>query len=222
MTKGENLGGWIYLLLQTFLVPLVLVIINEFLPDPFSDSEMNFIFFALNFICVTAICGRFLKNSIKDLFKRPAEVLCSAGIGFVLYFILNIVVSYLVLYLKPDFINENDSSIAELTQDNFGLISIGTVLLVPTVEEVFYRGLVFRGIYNRCNWAAYLVSASVFSAIHIVGYIGIYDTASLGIAFLQYLPGGLCLAWSYARADNIFAPIIIHTAINQIAISSMR
>ena len=222
MTKSENTGGWIYLILQIFLIPLILVICNELLSNPFSDAEINFLFFALNFICVTVICSRFLLTSVKDFFARPFVCVRSAFIGLLLYFVLSFGVNLLIGHIKPDFINENDSSIADLSQQNFTLISIGTVLLVPTVEEVFYRGLIFRGLYNRCSWAAYIVSSAIFSAIHIVGYIGVYDTLSLLLSFLQYLPAGFCLAWAYANADNIFAPILIHTAVNQIATSAMR
>ncbi len=222
MTKAENIGGWVYLLFQMFLLPAILLIVNSLLPNPFSDAEINFLFFAINFICVTVICNRFLLTSLKKGFAQPFICLRAAFIGFLLYFVLSFVVNLLIGYIKPDFMNANDSSIAELTQENFTLISISTVLLVPPVEEVFYRGLIFRGLYHRSRVAAYIVSAAVFSAIHVTGYIGVYDTVSLGLSFLQYLPAGICLAWSYEKADNIFAPILIHAAVNQIATSAMR
>ena len=222
MTKSENLGCWIYLLMQTFLIPSILLIVNTFLNEPFLESELNFLFFALNFICVTVICRGFLLASVKDLIARPFECFRWAFIGFLAYYALSFAVSLFVGYVKPDFINANDNSIATLTQENHKLISIGTILLVPTVEETFYRGLIFRGLYNRSSVAAYIVSAVVFCSVHIVGYIGIYDLLSLCLAFLQYLPAGICLAWAYAKADNIFASILIHTAVNQIAISAMR
>lgn len=222
MTKAETIGSWIYWFVQMFLLPTALLIINTMLPNPFSDAAINFLFFALNFISVTAICNRYLLTSLKKGLKEPFLCLRTAFIGFLLYFALSFAVNFLISYVKPDFTNANDSSIAELTMENYPLIVISTVLLVPIVEEVFYRGLIFGGLYRRSPVAAYIVSASVFSAIHITGYIGIYDTVSLGLSFLQYLPAGICLAWAYVRSDNIFTPILIHMAVNQIAISAMR
>ena len=58
--------------------------------------------------------------------------------------------------------------------------------------------------------------------IHILGYIGQYAPLELFMAFLQYLPAGMCLAWSYIRGDTLFAPILIHAAVNYIAITGMR
>ena len=42
------------------------------------------------------------------------------------------------------------------------------------------------------------------------------------MALLQYLPAGLCLAWSYAKSDTIFAPILIHALVNAWGIYEMR
>ena len=90
------------------------------------------------------------------------------------------------------------------------------------MEECFFRGLIFRNLHPRSHWAAYAVSILGFTLIHIIGYIGQYSALELIIAILQYLPAGLCLAWSYTRADTIFAPILIHAAINFIGMNSLR
>ena len=42
------------------------------------------------------------------------------------------------------------------------------------------------------------------------------------MAFLQYLPAGLCLAWAYTKADTIFAPILIHAIINAVSIGLVK
>ena len=85
-----------------------------------------------------------------------------------------------------------------------------------------YRGLIFRNLYGKSRWAAYIVSILAFAVIHIIGYIGRYSALELLMAFLQYLPAGLCLAWAYTKADTIFAPILIHAAINFLSIHALR
>ncbi len=222
MTKTETICGWIYLVLQLLILPVILVLVNLLLGNPLSDASLNFVFFALNFICVTVIFRRFLLDSLRQALATPFRCLRSAFFGFILYYILSFLISFVILYIAPDFSNVNDESIADMTQDNFALMSIGTVLLVPPVEEVFYRGLIFRGLYNRSRVAAYIVSTLVFCAIHVTGYIGLYDPLTLLLCFLQYIPAGLCLGWAYARADSIWAPILMHITINQIAMSAMR
>ena len=96
------------------------------------------------------------------------------------------------------------------------------MILVPPVEECFFRGLIFRNLYPKSKWAAYIVSILAFACIHIIGYIGRYSALELLLAVIQYLPAGLCLAWSYVRSDTIFAPILIHAAINYVGITRLR
>ena len=56
----------------------------------------------------------------------------------------------------------------------------------------------------------------------VLGYIGSESVTTLVLCFVQYLPAGLCLAWTYTKADNIFAPIVVHALVNAIAIGAVR
>ena len=56
----QRLWGWIYMGFQLLILPTLLYICNLFFNLQFSDAEINFIFFALNFIFVTIIFHRFL------------------------------------------------------------------------------------------------------------------------------------------------------------------
>lgn len=221
MTKIETILGWIYLPLQLLIIPALIVLVNLLLGSPLSDAEVNFVFFCINFICITGIFWRFLRDSAKVALKNPFRCLQGAFFGFVLYWLLNIALGYIIMLLYPAFYNVNDSSIDALVQENSVLMTFGTVLLVPIAEEVLYRGLIFRGLYNRSRIAAYTVSAAAFAALHVVGYIGFYEPLHLLLCFMQYLPAGLCLGWAYARADSICAPILIHITVNQLGILSM-
>ena len=143
-------------------------------------------------------------------------------LGFVAYYACNWFTTWAVRQLVPSFSNYNDHSIAAILKGNYFLMLIGTVILVPPVEECLFRGLIFRNLYGKSRWAAYIVSILAFAVIHIIGYIGSYSAIELLMAFLQYLPAGLCLAWAYTKADTIFAPIVIHAAINFISINGLR
>lgn len=222
LTRTETVLGWCYLIFQLLFLPILLVIGNQLLPQPFSDAEVNFIFFGFNFICVTLIFHRYLIESAKIALTRPFWCLQSAFLGFAAYWVLSYIVGFAITALFPDYTNLNDSSITEMTQGNFTLMGVGTVLLVPVTEEVLYRGLVFSKLYGRSRLLAYVVSALFFSAIHIVGYITMYEPLELVISLIQYLPAGICLAWAYARSDSIWTPILIHITVNQIGILSMR
>jgi membrane protease YdiL (CAAX protease family) len=110
-----------------------------------------------------------------------------------------------------------------MTEFNYPLMLLNTVILVPITEEVFYRGVIFGSLDKTNRLLAYVVSVLVFSAIHVVGYIG-SDTSAFWvvISLLQYIPASICLAWTYAQTDSIFTPTLIHMAINLLAMLSMR
>ena len=217
-SSRETVSGFCYLAFQMLLLPSLLYFVNDHLAQPLREAELNFVFYLVNFIAMLVIFHDFLSRSLSQAFQHPI-VLCEAVIlGFVAYYACFYATDWLVSLLVPSFSNYNDEAIAQMRQSNSFLMLIGTVVLVPPVEECLYRGLIFRNLYKKSHLAAYLVSMVAFACIHILGYIGQYSPLELVMAVLQYLPAGLCLAWSYVRGDTIFASILIHAAVNYVTI----
>lgn len=221
MHRYEAVTGLIYIIMQIFILPVILVVANNFLPHPLSDAALNFTLFSINFICIVVIFHRFLINSLHILFQRPKQVLLTCLKGFGFYWLGSVLVNILVVYLDPGFSNVNDENIAVLADQNNFLMIIGTVVLVPVVEETLYRGVVFGQLYRKKPMLGYIVSVAVFSALHIFGYIGFYSPLRLLLCFLQYIPAGIFLAWTYVKADTIWAPIVIHITVNLIGMLAM-
>jgi membrane protease YdiL (CAAX protease family) len=222
LTKKERIRGVIYVIFQVFFLPLVIVLVSDQLPTPLSEIAQNMLFFAINFLCVVVIFRRFLWTSFLNVKGRLFRVLRCAAIGFLLYYGANYVVSFLILVFYPDFANVNDSSIMAMVQQYPNLMTFATVFLVPVVEETLYRGLIFGGIYRRSPFLAYVVSTILFSAIHIIGYIRLYDPITLLLCFCQYIPAGIVLGWTYAKSGTIWCPVLIHMTVNQIGMLFMR
>lgn len=222
LTHNEFFWGWIWLAVQLIILPIILEVINLLLGDPLSITELNAVSFFVNFIGVTVVFRKFLLSCGKISLSQPWRTLRAAGIGLMLYWLLSYLYGILIYFVYPEFTNVNDSSIGAMVEENYGLIAFGTVLLVPVAEETLFRGLIFGSLYNRNRFIAYAVSIVTFAAMHVIGYIGYYPALQLLLCFLQYIPAGLSLAWAYATADSIWAPILMHIAINQIGILSMR
>lgn len=221
-TANETVFGIIYYLLQLLIIPSIITVVNMMLPNPYPEAAVNFIFFAVNFIFVTVIFRKFLISNFLALAERPWMVLRYAGIGFLIYMAGNWAFGLLVALIDPGFVNINDAVIMDMVQGNYTLMTIGTVLLVPVAEECFYRGLMFRNIYSKSPLLGYILSMVLFSLAHVLGYVTVEDLGTLAICFLQYLPAGFALAWSYRRSGSIFAPILIHMTVNQIGMLMMR
>lgn len=220
-TKAETWLGWGYLLFQVFLLPTLLVMANTALHSPLGSAWINFIYFCMNFLAVLVIFRRFLGHSLTHLGGNFLKCLKGAFLGFCVYYVTTMALNHLIVSLYPGFSNVNDANVASLTRLDSVPMIIGTVLLVPVAEEVLYRGVVFRTLYSVNHTLGYVLSAMIFCAVHVMGYIGTTDPLTLGLCFLQYIPAALCLAWAYTEADNIFAPILIHIAVNTMGILAL-
>lgn len=222
LSGSETVAAAVYLLIQFLALPGFLHWCNRQFSGALSETELNFVFYLINFMAMLLIFHGFLGRNGRQLTQHPMRFCEAVILGFVAYYACTWLVNQCIGLLVPDFTNYNDEAIGAMKNTNYFLMFIGTVILVPPFEECMYRGLIFRSLYKRNRIAAYFLSILVFAVIHIVGYIGIYSPLELLMAFLQYLPAGLCLAWSYVRGDTIFAPILIHAAINFVTIRALR
>ena len=210
-TKKESICAIVYMLLEFLVLPSVVSLLNSMLPNPLSVSRLNLAFFAMNYLAVGLILRKFIGRNLIE--TKP---------GLLAYWTMNFAMGLVILSLNPEFANVNDAAIAGMVQEDMLFSILGTVVLVPPCEELLFRGVVFGGLYNRRPVMAYVLSTVCFSAIHVVGYIGLFSWDVLALCFLQYLPAGICLAWSYARSGSILTPIVIHTLVNAMGVAIMR
>lgn len=220
LTQRQTVWGFRYLGFQLLFLPSLLTLANSLLGAPLDASRLNFIYFSINFLVTVLLFGSFLRENLRML--RPLRVLAVACTGLAAYWLASYGLSLLNKWLYPDFFNVNDSSVANMANSRFWLTAIDTVVLVPTAEELLYRGVLFGTLWRRNKLAAYLLSVLVFALIHVVSYIGSYPIDLLALCLLQYVPAGLCLAWAYEKSDSIFCPILMHGIINAIGLLSMR
>ena len=221
LTKSELWLGWAYLLFELFLLPTLLVMANSAANYPLGSAYINFIYFCINFVAVLVIFRRLLGHSVIHLGSNFPRCLKAAFLGFCVYYVTTLAMNNLIEFLYPGFANINDSNVASMARLDYVPMVIGTVILVPITEEVLFRGLVFRPFYAQNRILGYVLSTVIFCGIHIMGYIGSAEPLTLILCFIQYIPASLCLAWAYAESDNIFAPILIHTAVNLMGILAL-
>ena len=221
LNSKEQLWGFLYLLFELFALPVLLDGLNSLLPAPLPAGWLNFLYFSLNFIFVVYLFRSFLRRSLIQTGKDMGKFLWVTALSFGVYYVCNLLLGIVIRLLAPDFANLNDGSIAMQIDSNATLMVIGTAIFVPIAEELLHRGLVFGCLYKKNPVAAYLFSAILFSAIHIMGYAGVYSLPHLAIAFVQYLPAGWILAWAYRKSGSIFSPILIHAMVNILALYSV-
>ena len=220
--RNETLFGGIYLAFMLILLPLLLKVFNSMTENPLSAGKLNFIYYFINFALIVPVFGKFLLQSLKDALRVPFPTIWLALLGYMGNLALSEILAIFLLILVPDFANINDLNVALMLQEEFSLLAIGTVVLVPVVEETLFRGMIFRNLYDRSPAGAYLISMVAFAAIHVTGYVGSVEPVYILLSFLQYLPAGYCLCFAYRRSGTIISPILMHMIVNAVAVYSMR
>ncbi|MBX3394242.1 MAG: CPBP family intramembrane metalloprotease [Phycisphaerae bacterium] len=86
------------------------------------------------------------------------------------------------------------------------MTALGAIVFAPIVEELLFRGLIFRSLqaYYKSTWPAALVSGLLFGMIHV----GSPQTVVPLVFF------GILLAAAYARTGSLAFTILIHAVFN--------
>ena len=210
-----------YLLFQMLALPTVLVLVFSLLNIFLDDTRLNLLYYTVNFATLVGIFWCFLEASLRHAIRDIGNVLITAVVGLVLYWFSYTLVDFAIYYFFPDFFNVNDANIATMAQGQLPVWAFATIVLVPPAEELIFRGALFGGFYAKHKLLAWPISVLSFAVMHTVGYIGQYSWDHLLICTVQYLPAGICLAAAYRKSGNILTPILIHAAVNTIAILSL-
>ena len=220
--RREILFGGIYLFLYMAVLPYLFGLIFALTGLKVSAGEMNFLFFCTNFLAVLIIFRKYLLQSANDALDVPMATFRYALLGYFGNNILTNLVTIACISVYPAFLNVNDANISAIMTEDFTLMAVGSIFLAPFAEEVLFRGLVFRGLFDRHPLLAYGLSMGLFALVHVTGYVGSFDPLLLCLCFLQYLPAGYCLCFAYHRSGTILAPILMHMLANIAAVYSMR
>ena len=222
LTDKEQIWAIIYLLFSYFLLPELLAVMNGYLPAPLGKMWINFLYFTINFLFIFWIFGGFFKRSLVYAGQNIWPFLVAIVAGSAAYWLCNWAFGWMLGRFFPDFNNLNDGSITAMISDNFAIMFLGTAIFVPVAEEALHRGLIFGCLYPKSHAAAYILSTAIFASVHILGYVGVYSLPHLILAFIQYVPAGLTLAWAYRKSGCIFTPMLMHAVINAVGVITQR
>lgn len=119
--------------------------------------------------------------------------------------LLTVLVNLAVIAINTVFSTELSNAVQEgLFSSNFVIQLIGIGILVPIMEEVLFRGLVYNRFkdYNK-EWLSALLGAAVFAVYH--GNL---------LQILFAFPMALIITEVYRRGRTLMAPILFHVAVN--------
>ncbi len=227
LSKRGILVGFIllpvYMIGLSLLLSFVSAVIEVKLGYVISNLYFNLIFYAIMLAIVLLVFGKYLLASFKRAIKqRPKYIwLLTVYLGYFGILSFNMVSRLVVGIFKTDPTSVNQDTASSYAEESLAIMMFMSCLCAPIIEEVFFRGLLFRGLMSRKHkWTAIpacIISALLFAGMHVYpAVIANQDITEL-VYLASYLPMGIIFAVCVYKTKNIFSGILLHAVNNIVA-----
>lgn len=213
MTDSERRRGWVFFGLYMLVFPYLNGWVQKLLMNGDGEppiAEANVVYYTLLFTLAVLVFWTFLRHAFSLLVDWLPENAFAFGTGLALALVLQ----WLVMRLPYPV--ENPTTIQYLQE--YAISPRATVVLlvvlIPLVEEVLFRGLVFGSLRQYSRVMAYIVTVLVYAFACVWRYaLEIGDAAYLTL-MVQYLPMSLALTWCYDNGGSIWSTVALHMALS--------
>ncbi len=221
LTSSEQRRGWVFFVIYVVVFPFLMGQIQRlageqevFLPV----AEANVVYYFLSAVLLLLLLWSYLKNGFFLLLDWLPENLFAflTGLGGAL--VLHLLVMRVPLPVSnPIYLDY---------PEQFALSPMATgvllVVLIPLVEEVLFRGLMFGSLRRYSRPLAYAVTVLFYAVYCVWQYVFSYGALDLRylLLFVQYLPMSLALTWCYDNGGSIWSAVALHMALNGLILFS--
>jgi|GEM_PF-3414679 len=181
---------------------------------PLVTDNLTFFVYIVLFGSALILFSSHLKASLKCISKDSIGTVL--GIGFATF--CGIVASGIFIDVIG-ITNSNEAEIDAALNSNFVLSAIVAIIFAPLAEELFFRFVLFNAFKKINNFLSHILVGILFGFFHIWIYVLIEHDYSQLINMPPYIIMSLGFSIVYKKTGNIIWSIIVHAAINIIAIS---
>ena len=209
--KSKNI---IYVLTATVLGCAAMAIVDGIIrPDYAIKSAIKIIFFlAVPFLC--SISNKELE--FRSLFHfNKKGILVALSMGIIVYGA--ILGGYFLLKDVFDFsgVASSLSSNAGVDSSNFVFVSIYISFANSFLEEIFFRGFIFKNLKKHGSLRlAYIFSSLAFALYHVAMMIGWFGLPVVLISLAGLFVGGLIFDKFDEKYENIYLSWLVHMFAN--------
>jgi CAAX protease family protein len=218
---GDVLIGWLVAQVGGLFAFGIVVAVTGVDADSSDDLSLGWIAVAqvglwAGLLGVPWLAARLKGNGlVRDFGLRfkASDALVGTGVGLATQFLL-IPLLYLPIFTLFDVTSEEleepARGLTDRATDPVGIILLVLIvgLAAPVIEEIFYRGLVFRSLENRFGvWPGIVGSAVIFGASHFQG-----------LQFPALTAFGVVLAYVTHRTGRLGPAIVAHMVFNLITV----
>lgn len=212
LTLAECVRGVAMSVLYFLVFPFAMAWVQRTTGEELPAAEASVVYYFISVVLVFLLFWRFLKRNFNLLLERLPENLTAAAIALALWTVAERLVRLIPLPVE----NPNDSTYAMEYLLSPRATVVILVVLMPIVEEMLFRGLLFGGVRRYSRLGAYFLSVVLFGFYSVWQFTFSYGVLDLRylLLFVQYLPAGLALSWCYDRGGSVWSAVLLHMAIN--------
>lgn len=141
-------------------------------------------------------------REVKKLFE--ADKIIKSIISFIIFIPLLFLISFIIQYVLPEYKQQEIVLNFKSTLIEDKGILLHVLVIAPIVEEVIFRGCIYRILKSKIPIIfATIISSTLFALIH-------YNVLSYILLFVL----SIFLTYIYERNGSIICPIIIHSLFN--------
>lgn len=203
----------IYLILSEILGLFLLLAI--FFEDEiniyFWADSLLYLFYHLLLLFVVILVLKKIKG-FEEIFPkntvlRWGGIALSLLLGVVFVFFQDVLNHFYDLFFSSSYFANSETAKLEFKLFRIPKL-LASIFIVPVIQELFFRGFIFKGLAKRySNIYSLIISSLLFASIHI-------DYHHIYIAFFGGLIGGVL----YLRTKELIYPILFHLAWNLVVI----
>lgn len=197
-----------------------LAVILTLIVDPYSQNINKWIEFGIYIWMVffsIALAYPELKRSFENL-PKLGKWLRSIVILFFSLYLVSFICSLLATLLSGAGDSVNQGIVIQSLNSQTALTLFVTIIYAPIVEEIVFRGVLFRGLRHKLNFVcASLISGLSFGSIHIMDSLasGNFNDAWF---LLVYAGLGIFFCFAYEKDDSIATSWMLHLVNNSVSI----
>ena len=230
-TKVEKVLGII-----SFVICAINIVLNAILlkimPEDMTNTEammenlsLMLVIFAISILSIVFMICMFILPTIsmKGKIKRDSKAFKTNFKAYIKYLLPRLILTFVIFNIAFNLVNYISNTAGSKNQLMLeGMPSIIVIpiaiLYGPFIEEFLFRGILRRWIKND-NWLFVIISGILFGLTHTLGVETTFVATVMQT--IPYALMGGCLAYIYAKSDNMWNNIIIHFVNNLIAVIVM-
>lgn len=162
-----------------------------------------------------------LKESVQSLKKGTAHLFRNCFFLLACLYSASIVLSTFASFMSNTTTSANQLDVSNSVRMNPYLMIVTTLVFAPIVEEMLFRGVIFRTLRSRCSFlVAAFVSCLAFGFIHVSD--SLFNMQFYDVWYIFVYAGiGFFLAMAYEKTDSIYGSMLLHFLNNLIAVCSI-